>query len=273
MVTMPTLKFVQSPNYSQRDGETIRLVVVHDCEGGYAGSVAWFAQTRSQVSAHFVMREDGGEVTQMVDMNKKAWHCCSYNSCSIGIEGAGVAAHGFSDAWWTTMANMVAWLCHRYAIYPRWAQGGEGAGFASHHDLGAMGGGHTDVGPVGSPEWMRFIGLVNDAYAAMESGPLPSWAPIGALPPAAISAAPNATPEPSHGGAIRHDLTPPNVDWVQMTLNALHVPYIALKVDDDLGTLTREAVARFQGQRGLFVDGIPGDQTIAALQKAIGSQA
>ena len=269
MIQMPPLFFTSSPNYSSRNGQSIRLIVIHDTEGSYAGAVGWFTMPRSQVSAHLVMREDGGEVTQMVPLTAKAWHACDANGYSIGIEGAGVEAHGFSDGWWDGMARIVAWLLHRYQISPRWAQGGDGAGFCSHHDLGVMGGGHTDVGPCGSPEWMKFVGLVNEAYAAMESGPLPAWAPIGDLPPYKISAPPSVPPEPSHGGTIRHDLTPPNVDWVQMALNALHVAYIPLKVDNDLGTLTREAVARFQGQHGLYVDGEIGPQTIAALQKAL----
>ena len=269
MIQMPPLKFVRSPNFSQRLGNSIRLIVVHDCQGGYAGSVSWFAQPQSQVSSHFVMREDGGEVTQCVPLTMKAWHAVAANSYSIGIEGAGYAQKGFSDAWWQTMANMVAWLCHRYQIYPRWAQGGVGAGFCSHHDLGAAGGGHTDVGPCGSPEWMRFVELVNGAYAAMESGPLPAWAPIGDLPPYKLSAPPSVPPEPSHGGAIRNDLAVGSTEWVQMALNALHVAYIPLAVDGQIGTLTREAVARFQGQHGLYVDGEIGPQTIAALQKAL----
>ena len=272
MIAMPSLKFVASPNFSSRGGQSIRLIVVHDTEGSYAGAVGWFTMPRSQVSAHFVMREDGAEVTQMVPLTAKAWHACNVNPYSIGIEGAGVEAHGFSDDWWQGMARIVAWLLHRYQIYPRWAQGGQGQGFCSHHDLGAMGGGHADVGPVGSPEWMRFIGLVNDAYAEMEAGPLPSWAPIGVLPSSAISAAPSAPPEPSHGGAIRHDLTVGSVEWTQAMLNALHVPPVPLIVDGQAGPLTRAAIARFQGQHGLFVDGSAGGATVAALQKALGSK-
>ena len=44
---------------SGRGGATVRLFVVHDCEGSYAGSIGWFAQVRSQVSAHIVLRKDG----------------------------------------------------------------------------------------------------------------------------------------------------------------------------------------------------------------------
>ena len=82
-----------------------------------------------------------------------------------------------------------------------------------------------------------------------------------------------AAPQPTHGGQPRHDLAVGSTEWVQAMLNALHVTMLPLVVDGQAGQLTRAAIARFQGQHGLYVDGIAGEQTIAALQKAIGSQA
>src|SRR6185312_6296273 len=139
-VLMQPVRQIVSPNYSARSG-AIRLIVVHDTEGSYNGAVAWFAQTRSEVSAHLVMSEDGSQVTQMVPLGSKAWHACLFNSASIGIEGAGVEANGYPDSWWRGMAKIVAWLLVAYDLPCRWAQGGEGAGYCSHHDLGAVGGG------------------------------------------------------------------------------------------------------------------------------------
>ena len=63
-IILPKLKFVQSPNFSNRS-VPVDLIVVHDCEGSYAGSVSWFSQAQSQVSAHYVLKEDGSEATQM----------------------------------------------------------------------------------------------------------------------------------------------------------------------------------------------------------------
>jgi N-acetyl-anhydromuramyl-L-alanine amidase AmpD len=50
------------------------VIVLHDCEGGYEGSLRWFELSRSNVSAHYVAREDGGETTQMVDLADSAWN-------------------------------------------------------------------------------------------------------------------------------------------------------------------------------------------------------
>jgi hypothetical protein len=68
-----TLLWKPSPNFSSRRGTRVDLLVLHDCEGGYEGSVRWFELSRSSVSAHYVVREDGGEATRMVGLADNAW--------------------------------------------------------------------------------------------------------------------------------------------------------------------------------------------------------
>lgn len=48
------------------------------------GTVEWFLNTRSQVSAHYVV--SGDEVVQMVPESDAAWHALQANSYTIGIE-------------------------------------------------------------------------------------------------------------------------------------------------------------------------------------------
>lgn len=280
-VVMPRLVQTPSPNFSSRNGAPIRLIVVHDTEGGYAGAVAWFSQPRSQVSAHLVMREDGGEVTQMVPLAAKAWHACAFNPVSIGIEGAGIEAHGFGDAWWRGMANIVAWLLHAYGLPPRWAQGSVVEGFCSHHDLGAAGGGHNDPCAVGSADWTRFVELVSVAYTLLGNGPLPPFAlhglpaPLAAHTPALVAA------EPSHGGAPRAEpgdeathatasgYPDGSIADLQWRLNRAGAKP-ALTVDGFYGPGTKEAVRAFQAGHGLYQDGLAGPMTRAALIRATG---
>ena len=116
VLSLPRFKSVPSPNYSGRGATKVDLIVVHDCEGSYAGSVSWFAEERSQVSAHLVLKEDGTEATQMVGYSHKAWHVCDFNSRSIGIEMGGFEKRGFADAEWRNAANIVAYLLHRFKI-------------------------------------------------------------------------------------------------------------------------------------------------------------
>ena len=93
-MTLPPIKWTASPNCSSRGGQKVRLIVTHDCEGNYAGSIAWFAMKKSQVSAHLVLRDDGLEATQMVAWGDKAWHACNFNPFSEGIEAAGFESKG-----------------------------------------------------------------------------------------------------------------------------------------------------------------------------------
>jgi N-acetyl-anhydromuramyl-L-alanine amidase AmpD len=275
---LPKLVQRPAPCVSERPPRArIRLIVVHDTEGGYQGAVAWFSQVRSQVSAHMVMREDGAEATQMAPLSKKAWHACAFNGVSIGIEGAGSSATGYSDAWWRGMAAIVAWLLLKYNLPVRWAQGGVGDGFCSHHDLGPAGGGHTDPCAINSPDWRRFIGLVQDAYHQFAAAPLPDWAEAGTAPTSALSLPQPVTPTPSHDGSARAE--PGDAPEVHPTPSTYPAGSIAdiqarlvklgfpVDVDGLLGPQTQFAVKAFQRGHQLEVDGIPGPLTTAELER------
>ncbi len=105
-----------SPNYNSRGGVPVSLVVIHSCEGNYAGCWGWLRNTAAGASAHYVVREDGGEISQLVTESNRAWHVAaaydcnraggaqcnrngmSTNTFSVGIEHAGFA----SQASWST---------------------------------------------------------------------------------------------------------------------------------------------------------------------------
>ena len=90
-----------SPNYSSgRSGYSTALVVIHTCAGNYSGCWSWLTDTRSGVSAHYVVGQTdvgGGvaEVRQLVDEDNTAWHVGKSwqgyptNPRSIGIEHGG----------------------------------------------------------------------------------------------------------------------------------------------------------------------------------------
>jgi N-acetylmuramoyl-L-alanine amidase/Phage tail lysozyme len=176
-MALPPLKWLPSPNFSDRSSR-VDLIVVHDTEGSYSGAVSWFQKPESQVSAHYVLREDGGEATQMVALDKKAWACVAFNSRSVNIEMAGFAAKGYGSAEWDAMAEVAAFLLHFLQIPCRWAAGGVGPGFCSHFDLGAAGGGHTDP-TTDAVVWESFVDLAKQEYA---KGSPPSWEPQSAAP-------------------------------------------------------------------------------------------
>ncbi len=66
-----------SPNYNTRmagDGGIVHMVIIHSCEGGYSGCWSWLTTAASEVSAHYVVREDGAEISQLVREPLRAWH-------------------------------------------------------------------------------------------------------------------------------------------------------------------------------------------------------
>jgi N-acetylmuramoyl-L-alanine amidase len=110
-------------NYSagfnrERDVNIDRLVV-HVAQGTVAGTVSWFQDSRSNVSAHYVVG-DRGAVVQCVRHEDVAWHAgnWSYNKHSIGIEHGGWADR---RATWTNAkirasAKLAAYCCRRHKI-------------------------------------------------------------------------------------------------------------------------------------------------------------
>lgn len=258
MNRLPFLRQIPSPNYSSRNGARTRLCVIHDCEGSFEGSVSWFSQPRSQVSAHIVLSDDGTRAVQMVAWANKAWAVCNYNSYSESYEAAGYSAKGLGAPEWQSLAAITAFRLHVLGLSPIYARGGVGEGYCQHVDLGAAGGGHHDV--TSDPSiWSSFQGMVEAAYALPQPD---SW-------PADASTSPTPTDPPPAGfkpsGTVRHDLQPPSLEWCQMRLNALGFSRPLLTVDGMMGPATERAVAAFQTTKGLHVDGDPGPQTVAAL--------
>ena len=276
---MPAVRQIPSPNYSQ----TLishDLFVAHMTEGGYLGSVAWCCR-QGGAAPHLFMSEDGAEVTQSVPLQFKAWAQCAFNGRGVSLEIPGFTAQGVPEARWRAAALIAAWVCRAYAIPPVWAPGGVGRGLCQHHDLGAAGGGHVDCSGIGSPTWLAFVGYVKEAFDAFDDGPLPAFALHGAPAPHAVELPPDVAPEPSHGGAIRSEpgddkLRPhPTASGfpagsaadLQWRLNRAGATPL-LDVDGLAGTLTRSAIAAFQGRHGLYVDGLLGPNTWAALAAA-----
>ncbi|HYQ17500.1 MAG TPA: peptidoglycan-binding domain-containing protein [Polyangiaceae bacterium] len=74
-------------------------------------------------------------------------------------------------------------------------------------------------------------------------------------------------PAPPHSGGASFDLS--SVRGIQGALNALHLVDPPLKEDGVLGPKTREAIMRFQGERGLKVDGVVGPKTREKLLAAL----
>jgi hypothetical protein len=124
-----------SPNYNSRNGYGVSLVVIHSCEGGYAGCWGYLRTSAAQASAHYVVKEDGGEITQLVREANRAWHVAatydcsragnaqcnrngvSTNNFSVGIEHAGYASQSsWSNGIIETSAKLTCDITRDHAV-------------------------------------------------------------------------------------------------------------------------------------------------------------
>lgn len=87
----PFATWQPSPNHDARD-KAPDLIVVHVADGGprVERTVRHLCKPKgpdnpNPVSAHFVVGR-AGEVFQLVDLDRAAWHCRGWNGRSVGIE-------------------------------------------------------------------------------------------------------------------------------------------------------------------------------------------
>jgi hypothetical protein len=141
-------------NYTAGGINSFDYVVVHTMQGYYAGSISWFQNPAANVSAHYCMRAEDGEVTQMVHDEDRAWHVGNSNSTAIGIEHEGFV----DDASWYTYetylssARLARWLCEIHDIPV------DRDHIVGHVELPAQT--HTDPGP--NWDWDFYMALVRD---------------------------------------------------------------------------------------------------------------
>ncbi len=95
MTTQPTYEQRPSPNHGQRVGtHPVDILLLHYTGmASEEGALAWLTSPDSQVSAHYLVGEDG-RIVQMVEEDARAWHAgaafwageTDINSRSIGVE-------------------------------------------------------------------------------------------------------------------------------------------------------------------------------------------
>lgn len=136
---LPGARWCPSPNYGQRPGTGISLLVIHNISlppGQYGGpeienffcnrldpdAHPYFREIAAlQVSSHLLIRRDG-ELVQFVDLRDRAWHAgrSSFagrdecNDFSIGIELEGTDEDAYTPAQYRALAAvthqiMAAW--------------------------------------------------------------------------------------------------------------------------------------------------------------------
>ena len=134
-----------SPNFGSRPAPptgTIHMIIVHTCEGNYAGCWSWLQNPAAVASAHYVVNEDGTEVSQLVRESDRAWQIAAnyncalnydfectmglYDSVSVNHFSIGVEHGGYSDvtqwtpAFYAASAKLMCDITKRWDIPRDW---------------------------------------------------------------------------------------------------------------------------------------------------------
>jgi N-acetyl-anhydromuramyl-L-alanine amidase AmpD len=108
--------FIQSPNFSSRNGVAIRRIILHyTTSANVHGSISWFKKPESQVSAHYIV-DKNGDIYQMVADSDKAWHAFGENADSIGIEHVARPGEMLTLAQEQATVQLIQWLLAEYKL-------------------------------------------------------------------------------------------------------------------------------------------------------------
>jgi len=115
---------IWSPNFRHAEGREISAIVIHYTGSmSLAGTLAWFEDKSSQVSAHYVIGREG-RLIRMVHEEDVAWHAGSsslagrtnVNNFSIGIELVGTQDSRFTCEQMAKLYELLEDLVRRYRI-------------------------------------------------------------------------------------------------------------------------------------------------------------
>lgn len=120
------LVWVQSPNCGSRKNmlDVDTIVLHHTAADTLGGTVRWFQDPKSEVSAHFVVGKDGS-IVQQVSTFQRAWHAGvsidkfgrpNVNNFSIGIEmvNVGDGKDAYTEAQIEAVHHLIAELKRRF---------------------------------------------------------------------------------------------------------------------------------------------------------------
>lgn len=108
--------YQQSPNENARTANPTH-VTIHQMEGYYAGSISTFLISGG-VSAHYLIRNSDGQVTQMVRESRAGAHVFRNNNYTIGIEQEGFKGQSnwYSNANYREVIAITKSICARWSI-------------------------------------------------------------------------------------------------------------------------------------------------------------
>lgn len=114
-VKKPLVEWVRSPNFSARGSGIKRIVLHYTTSSNINGTISWFQNPASRVSAHYIVGRDG-KIVQMVRDSDKAWHAAGHNDDTIGIENVASTTQSLTGPQSDALAHLCKWLMAEYKI-------------------------------------------------------------------------------------------------------------------------------------------------------------
>ena len=166
----PSAVWDPSPNYTTA-GISQDYIIIHDTEGGFAGSVNWLTSTVSDASCHYILRSSDGYIKQLVEEQNRAWHAVNFNPYSIGLEHEGYESDPsyYTYEMYHSSALLCRYLCNKYSI-PK-----DRLHLLGHDDL-PLPNTHTDPGQYWN--WNFFIASINGITIPFEANVVTTPSPI-----------------------------------------------------------------------------------------------
>jgi N-acetyl-anhydromuramyl-L-alanine amidase AmpD len=156
----------QSPFEGARTQGPPTHISIHQMEGFYEGSIATFLTGSAQASAHYLIRDSDGQVTQMVQESRRANHTFRNNEYTLGIEQEGFngkpgwySANTYAQVIAITKSMCTQWSISCSSVYRGASTNTENIQAASlrikgHQHYSGQGGNRKDPGSFFS--WTRF---------------------------------------------------------------------------------------------------------------------
>lgn len=249
MARYPAAKWVGSPNFTANGMADYRYFVLHIECGTEAGTISWFNNPKSQVSAHFSIGRDG-KVYQHVDTKDKAWAEAAGNRHGVSCEFEGKLGDQLTDVQLEAAAHLLAWVHKTHGtLLQATDDPNSGKGVIGHGEGGDAWGGHPKC--PGAVMKQR-TALINRAKALC-GAPAPRTAPQKPSPAPHLPSwyhRPLSLTQPYERGS----------DVAHMQGN------VGVRSDGIFGPHTDAALKSWQKVHGLKSDGICGPKT-AELMK------
>lgn len=156
-------------NFNSRpSGYQIKYYFVHYVgTGTYQGAISWFKDCSSSVSAHYVIRNSDGQVSQVVQESNRAWSqgVTEYNDNGIGVEHEAIVTNlsmWDSEDMLRSAAKLTRDVCLRNSIpLVRRVNNGD-PGIYGHSDVRA-----TDCPNLTPAQWNNYIINANKTFATV----------------------------------------------------------------------------------------------------------